>query len=265
MTSSLLSDKTAAAAIRRFDWKIIWLKWLICQQRVGIGFLQSSAEQRVQTLRAFESFTSLFYSKPSRRAWDFCDLLNFCINTNESLQWASNMLFSQHGFIAGQLDPSSFWQVIHFLHQYCINSDLSILHLKLDPSKDYYIGKISGRGGWCIFMRNSLAVSFMMSSKPQFSGASPNTTPHLATLLSPCCILPVISRKRQRFSFMSLWAVTAWKWHRKGLQNSSLRNLPRGRRQWYILIKKNQQQNKKSQTTCKTYTALVPSTFIISF
>lgn len=53
LTSSHLSDKTAAEAIRTFDQKIIWPKWLICQQRKGMGFLQTSAEQKVPTLRAF--------------------------------------------------------------------------------------------------------------------------------------------------------------------------------------------------------------------
>ena len=147
----------------------------------GDGFCPVLAEQRVQTLRTFQSFTSLFYSKPTMRAWDFCDLLNFYINTNKSLQWASNVLFSQRGFIAGQLDPSSFWQVIHFLHQYRINSHLSI-HLKLEPSKDYYIGKISGKevgaflwGIHWLFLLWSL-VSHSSQELPQF--------PHLAMLLS---------------------------------------------------------------------------------
>lgn len=44
-------------------------------------------------------------------------------------------------------------------------------------------------------MRSSFTVSVMFSSKPQFSGAFPNTIPHLAMLLShhfllypPCCL-----------------------------------------------------------------------------
>lgn len=165
-----------------------------------MSFLQSSAEQRVQALRPFESFTSLFYSKPSRIAWDFCDLLNFYINTNDSFQWASNMLFSQQGFIAGQLDLSSLWQLIHFLCLYCINSDLSILHLKLEPPKDYYIGKISGKTVGA--MRNSLTVSFMVSSKPHFLQASPNTTLHLAMLLSCCSPLHPPCYLREIWGFL---------------------------------------------------------------
>lgn len=197
---------------------------------------------------------SLFYSKPSRRAWDFCDLLNFYINTNECIQWASNMLFSQHGFIAGQLDSYSFWQVINFLHQYYINSDLSILYLKLETSKYYYIGRISGKRVGAFFWGIHW-FSFMMSSKPLVFRSFPKY--HTVSGYASASPLPTayswLSQGNVRV-FPS-WA-HGWEQHRndmgnvsKFLQNRLLHTLPRGIKQWYILIKKKKKKATKPEIT----------------